>query len=320
MKKLPLDNYLPNVSQLVMGCMGLGGSWDNKAYDKSHLQQAHALVDAALDAGINLFDHADIYTWGKAEQVFGQVLADRPDLRQDIYLQTKCGIRFKDGDIPGRYDFSYDWIMSSVEGSLKRLQTDYIDILELHRPDPLMQLEEVAHAFFDLHKAGKVGFFGVSNMSAQQIHFLQNELNEPLVTNQIEMGLHHTNWLDEGVDVNFASTDFSSGTVEYCRMQGVQLQAWASLSQGYFSGRSCQDQPEHIQKTAELVKRLASEYQVSREAIILAWLFKYPANVQAVIGTTDPQRIQACAEVAKVELSREHWYQLYVSARGRILP
>ena len=315
-----LAKYIEPTSPLVFGCMGLGGGWNDNPVSKEDIEHAHLAVDAALQAGIKVFDHADIYTRGKAEQVFAQVLKQRPELRQTISIQSKCGIRL---DEPKRYDFSAQWIASSVEGILSRLQIEQLDVLMLHRPDPLMEPDEIAQTFANLQQQGKVKHFGVSNMNGAQMHFLQSALSTPLVVNQIEVSLKHLAWLDEGVTSGcsgFSSSNFASGTLEYCRANDVQIQSWGSLGQGLFSGQDTSQQPSNIQNTAKLVAQLAAEYQVSTEAIVLAWLMRHPANIQPVIGTTNPDRIKACAQAEQVQLSREHWYALFVSARGAELP
>ncbi|WP_419833641.1 aldo/keto reductase [Endozoicomonas atrinae] len=323
MNRIPLTIFLPEASRIAAGCMGLGGDWDNSPVSKDHMMQAHQFLDSALESGINFFDHADIYTRGKAEQVFGGVLAERPGLREDIFLQSKCGIRFAEGRVPNRYDFSQDWILHSVENSLTRLNTDYLDLLLLHRPDPLMQPEEVAEAFHQLQKDGKVKHFGVSNMNGHQIKYLQSFLDQPIVVNQLQMSLTHLDWLDEGVLVNHAegqAVSFTPGTVEYCRSHNIQLQAWGCLSKGVFTGKDIHGEPDFIQETASLVNAFSEELGVSREAIVLAWLMRHPAGIQPVIGTTNAQCIKACREAEDIELNREQWYQLYVSARGLMLP
>ena len=323
MKALPLAKHLPNVSRLAYGCMGLGGNWDDQPIDQGHVQQAHEVIDASLEAGINFFDHADIYTFGKAEQVFGKVFAQRPELREQIYLQSKCAIRFDDAAGPKRYDFSPEWIRQSVDGILARLGTDYLDVLLLHRPDPLMEPESVAEAFNVLQASGKVRHVGVSNMQAHQMAHLQHFLDQPLVANQIEISLQRHDWLDEGVTAGHPTSTgvgFSSGTLEYCQLNQVQIQSWGSLCQGLYSGRDVSQADAATQATAALVAELAAQYQVSNEAIVLAFLTRHPAAIQPVIGTTNVARIQACAAASELVLSREHWYALYVTARGAELP
>ncbi|AZG72318.1 aldo/keto reductase [Shewanella livingstonensis] len=323
MTGLPLTEFLPNVSPIVYGCMGLGGGWNNNAITQADIQQTHEVIDTALDNQINYFDHADIYTFGKAESVFGKVLALRPDLREKMYLQTKCGIRLEDSKGPKRYDLSLAWINYSVEKSLTELHTDYIDVLVLHRPDPLMRVTDIADTFHKLKAAGKVRFLGVSNMQQHQISALQRVLDEPLVVNQIEMSLQKHAWLDEtvytgnqdGKDINF-----TPGTIEYCNQHNVQIQAWGSLCQGIYSGISTVGQSDAVTQISQLVATLAAEYNTSPEAILLSWLMRHPSQIQPVIGTTNLERIKACAQVATVSLSREHWYALYVSAKGHELP
>lgn len=319
----PLAHQLRQHSPLVFGCMNLGGGWNSNPLSAADIAEAHLAVDAALDAGIRIFDHADIYTFGKAEQAFGKVLSQRPELRQQISLQSKCGIRFADSNGPQRYDFSKQWLTQSVDNILNRLQTEQLDILLLHRPDPLMQPEEVAATFGQLVQSGKVKHFGVSNMQQHQLALLQSSLVDPLVVNQLELSLGHLAWLDEGTTAGCSGqppVNFSAGTIEYCRRHKVQLQAWGSLSQGLFSGKDVSNQPAHIRATAELVQQLAAEYQVSKEAIVLGWLMRHPAHIQPVIGSIMPQRIAACAQATQVQLSREHWYALYLAARGQPLP
>ena len=323
MPTLPLEQHLPGVSPLAFGCMGLGGGWNRDPIGAEHRREALEAVDAALEAGINFFDHADIYTLGKAEQVFGEVLRERPGLREEIYLQSKCGIRFAEGELPGRYDFSRDWILQSVDGILQRLGVEYLDSLLLHRPDPLMEPEEVAEAFAHLRDTDKVRHFGVSNMQLHQIQFLQASLPAPLVANQISVSLAELDWLEEGVMVGSPlgkDVNFTAGTLQYCRLHGIQIQSWGSLAQGLYSGRDVSDREDRIQDTARQVARLAERHGVSREAIVLGWLMRHPVSIQPVVGSINPTRIRACGEASGVTLSREEWYTLYVAARGQPLP
>ncbi len=304
-------------SRLIYGCMGLGGGWDNNPVGAQDIAQVHQVIDAALESGITLFDHADIYTFGKAEQAFGAALKERPELLSQMQIQSKCGIRFEDAAGPKRYDFSKQWITESVDNILSRLGIEQLDTLLLHRPDPLMNPQEVASAVNQLQQQGKIKQLGVSNMNAHQMAFLQSELSTPIVCNQLEMSLTKLDWLEEGI-TSFASTTL--GAVEYSRSNKVEIQAWGSLSQGLFSGRDVSDQPSAIQNTANLVATLAEEHNVSREAIVLAWLMRHPANIRPVIGTTNVERIKASAQAASVSLTREQWYRLYESARGNEMP
>jgi predicted oxidoreductase len=305
--------------------MPFGGGWNSDPITGDDVLKAEKAVDAALSIGISMFDHADIYTRGKAEETFGRILKQRPDLREQIVIQSKCGIRLGDGTLPGRFDFSRKHILEAVDGSLSRLGVDYLDVLLLHRPDPLVEPDEVAEAFGKLKSAGKVRYFGVSNMSVGQIKFLQHALPDQLVVNQLELSLSHLDWLDQTVHVNQkagASANFADGLMEYCQMELIQIQAWGPLSQGRFTGRSVEKEPENVQKTAALVKRMAAEKETTPEAIVLGWLMRHPAMIQPVIGTTSPERIVACqdAERQSQEMTREEWYTLYVSARGQNMP
>lgn len=324
LKALPLNRRGIPASRIALGCMGLGGGWDYEPLTAENLKQAEEALEAALAIGINFYDHADIYTRGKAEKVFGQLLKARPGLREDIILQSKCGIRLiEPGDTTNRMDLSKEHILSSVDGSLARLGTDYLDILLLHRPDPLMDPEEVAEALYQLKASGKVRHFGVSNMSAAQIKLLETYCGEPFIVNQLHMSLARISWVDAVLSVNrdqWKDVTFPEGTIEYCRAGNIQLQAWGPLAQGLFSGRPLDGQPENIVNTAARVRALADEKGATAEAVVLAWLMAHPAAIQPVIGTVNPQRIAACGGAEQVELSRKEWYELYVSSRGEKLP
>jgi predicted oxidoreductase len=308
-----------NVSQIGFGAMAIGGSWDETPITDTARQAAMKVLRTALDAGINFFDHADIYCNGKSEQVFADLWQDAPHLRQGIYIQTKCGIRF---DPPHRFDFSYDHIIASVEGSLRRLRTDYIDVLLLHRPDPLVELEEVARAFDELHSAGKVRWFGVSNHTAAQMELLRKYLNQALVVNQVEFNLIHTHMLDEGILFNQYNPRLArnEGVIEYCRLNNIALQAWAPLATGRLTGKPRQNDDAHIKITAELVAQLAAEKGVHPETLLIAWILRHPAQVQPLPGTTNPERLLACCDAEQISLTREEWYRLFLAGRGEGLP
>lgn len=326
MKTYRIPNTDLDVTRIAYGCMPLGGAWDNSPLTDDVRKSALISIQAALDAGITFFDHADIYCRGKSEEVFAGVWKDSPNLRQKIYVQSKCGIRFEDEPAPGtgqRFDFSYEHIMRSVEGSLKRLQTDYLDVLLLHRPDPLVEPEEVARAFDELKAAGKVRWFGVSNHTAAQLDLLRKYVRQPIVFNQVAMNVMHTHMLDEGIVFNQdrpAKVIRNEGTIEYCRQHDITLQAWGSLAWGRLTGGNKQPLSEAEAKAAALVAEMAQQKGVSGEAILVAWLLRHPAKVQPVIGTTKPARIAASCEGDGVELTREEWYRLFVAGRGDRLP
>ena len=319
---IPINKALPSASRLVLGCMGLGGGWNNTPLHRQDEQQAFALIDSALEAGITVFDHADIYTFGKAETVFGRYLNAFPQRREQLLLQSKCGIKLATEQQPGYYDLSQAAILTAVDGILSRLQTDYLDILLLHRPDPLLEPAEIAAAFTQLLQQGKVRHFGVSNMAWPQLQLLQHYLPMPLRVNQLEMSLQRHHFIEETLLTGMAegaSRHFGYGTVEHCQQQDIQLQSWGSLAQGRYS-QAQPDESAAEQQTRLLVSRLAAEYQVAPEAIVLAWLLRHPAQIQPVIGTSKPERLKAALQAEQVRLSREHWYQLYIAARGAPLP
>ncbi|MFJ4342756.1 aldo/keto reductase family oxidoreductase [Streptomyces sp. NPDC088915] len=312
----------PTTDRLVLGCMGLGGPWDAESYTAADVEAAEKAVEAALDSGITAFDHADIYGRGKAEAVFGEVLARDPSLRARIGIQSKCGIVLARGDRPGLYDLRGASIVRRVEETLTRLRTDVLDTLLLHRPDPLADPEDVADALHSLHEQGLVRRFGVSNMNAPQIARLQAHLSLPLAVNQLEMSLARRDWLEDGVLVNTpasAANGFPAGTVEHCLAHGVALQAWAPLAQGRFTGRQ-ETKEEHA--TADLVARLAEAKDTTPETIVLWWLQRHPARVVPVIGTTSPTRIRSCHDAATTDphLTHEEWYDLWLTSRGLPLP
>jgi predicted oxidoreductase len=318
----PLLTTLPTAGSLVFGCMGLGGDWNTPGISAEARRMSYQALDSALEQNFTLFDHADIYTRGKAEQVFGDYLALHPGLREKLLIQTKCAIRFKDDEAVGRYDFSAGYIRQQVELSLRQLQCGYIDMLLLHRPDPLMDVQEVATVLQTLQQEGKIRHVGVSNFGVPQLQLLQSALAQPILINQLEMSLAKIDWLEQNVltgMVQGAAHFFGYGTVEHCQQHQVQIQAWGSLAQGLFSGGKS-PQTSAQQHTADLVLQLAALYQCSPEAIVLGWLLRHPAGIQPVIGTTNPSRIKACAEARNIQLSREHWYALYVASRGQPLP
>ena len=325
MEKFVIPNTDLEVSRLAMGCMGLGGGFAaDVVLTAEHERQARAFLDTADELGVNFFDHANIYGRGRSEEIFGRILKERPSLRDRIVIQSKCGIRWEN-DPPGtpqRFDFSRDHILESVDAILKRLGTDRLEILLLHRPDCLWEGEEIADAFEDLQSSGKVLHFGVSNQNRFQMEYLQSFLPSPLVANQVEMNLLHHGFVEVSISFNQNSPRYPDGwegTMEYCRMNGVSLQAWSPLAQGVFGG-SMDGQPDNVKNAGALVAEYAQRYNAPTEAILLAWLLKHPANIQPVLGTTRPERLRACAKALSVSLSREEWYSLFAAARGAPMP
>lgn len=310
-------------SRIAYGCMQLSRAWDATPVNAEERRQAQRLVETALAGGITLFDHADIYARGKSEQIFGDVLRASPGLRDRMVLQSKCGIRFAD-DPPGtsgRYDFSHAHIVASVDGSLSRLGVDHLDVLLLHRPDALVEPDEVARAFDDLHAAGKVRHFGISNHTAGQIELLRRHLRQPLVANQVEASLLHHHLIDDGVVANTTGHAYASasGTLDYCRLHDIRVQAWSPLAGGKLATSSEFADPV-VRGTSLLLRQLAEAKNVTPEAIQLAWLLRHPAGIQPIVGTTDPARLAACCAADGVTLSREEWYALFTAARGGRVP
>lgn len=311
------------VSRIAYGCMQLSRAWDDEPPTPAERRQTAALVEAALEQGINLFDHADIYARGKSERLFGEVLAAAPSLRDRIVLQSKCGIRLAHHprpDSPGRYDFSHDHLVGSVDGILRRLRTDRLDILLLHRPDPLGEPDEIARAFDALHRSGKVRHFGVSNHNATQIALLQASLDQPLVINQVEISLLHHHLINEGVITATQGTPYTAaaGTLDHCRLHGLLVQAWSPLAGGRLS-RPDSAEPA-LRPAAEAVAAVAARHSLSAEAVMLAWLLRHPAGLQPIVGTTQVPRLRDCAAADGLRLDREDWYSLFTAARGGPVP
>lgn len=276
--------------------------------------EVRTLIGTARDAGIDFFDHADIYgeTLHACERRFAEAMQLTPAEREQVTLQTKCGI-VKDGPY---FDFSYEHIIESVEGSLEALQTDYLDILLLHRPDALVEPDEVARAFDELEASGKVRAFGVSNHTPSQLELLRRSVRQPIVANQLQLSITHAPIIAQGISANmqgfWQSTMLDGGIVDYCRMNGITIQAWSPLQAGFFSGvfLGSADYPE----LNSAIDRLAEKYDVAPIAIATAWITRHPANMQVVLGTTNPSRVADAAAGSAVPLTRAEWYELFRAA------
>lgn len=305
MRQIRLGNGALEVPQIGLGCMRITGLGTK--------QMIRKLIGTAMDQGINFFDHADIYAKGEAERVFGEAID--PALREKMVIQTKCAIR------PGIcYDFSKEHILASVEGSLKRLNTDYIDILLLHRPDTLMEPEEVAEAFNTLKRQGKVRYFGVSNQNPGQIELLNHYCGNQIIVNQLQLSIPHCPIIDAGLNVNIhndAGIDRDGGILEYCRLKGITIQAWSPFQGGASKGVFLSS--EKFSVLNRLIDELAEKYHVTNNAIAVAWILRHPAKIQTIVGSTSKQRIADIAQAAHVTLTREEWYALYMAA-GKQLP
>ncbi len=304
MKSIQIGGKLA-ASEIALGCMRISGLGT---------QQAARLIGMALDCGIDFFDHADIYGGGRSEEVFAEALSTMPGARGKLKLQSKCGIR------KGFFDFSKEHILSSVEGSLKRLKTDRLDALLLHRPDTLMEPEEVAEAFLALERAGKVLHFGVSNQNPAQMELLSSAVSQPLMINQLQFSIMHTGMIDSGINVNMksdASADRDGSVLEYCRLKGVTIQPWSPFMYGFFEGVFLGNDkfPELNAKIAEL----AARYAVPDSAIAIAWILRHPARMQPIVGTTNPERLRDICRASEIRLTRQEWYEVYLAA-GNTLP
>jgi predicted oxidoreductase len=276
-------------------------------------QEVDELLAAAWDSGIDFYDHADIYGGGRSEEVFAGALSRTSIRREEILIQSKCGIR------KGMFDFSRDHILAAVEGSLRRLQTDYLDVLLLHRPDTLVEPEEVADAFSQLHRAGKVRHFGVSNMNPGQIELLRRHVEQPLIANQLQLSLTNTGMIDAGFNVNMEidpSIVRDGGILEYCRLHDITIQPWSPFQYGFFEGVFLGN--DKFPELNRAIDAMAADKGVTNSAIAVAWLLRHPAKMQPILGTTQPQRVREIARAAQVEMTREEWYRLYLAAGNRL--
>ncbi|WP_423218052.1 aldo/keto reductase family oxidoreductase [Streptococcus equinus] len=296
------------ISEVVLGLMRIS---------EMTVDQVEELIESALAVGINAFDIADCYGHGECERILGEVLKRRPDLREKMWIQSKCGIRMEDFTY---FDFSKEHILEAVDGILERLGVDYIDSLLLHRPDALMEPEEIAEAFDILKAQGKVIDFGISNQNPMMMELIKKDVKQPLVANQLQLSAAFTPSFDAGFHVNMkqdAGIVRDSSIFEYCRLNDVVIQAWSVLQFDYFGGVFLGS--EKYPELNRVLERLAEKYQVTPSAIAIAWVLRYPAQMQAVIGTTKSERIAQAAKAADIVLTRKEWYEIYLAA-GNDLP
>lgn len=312
------------ISRLAYGCMKLGGEGNDAPLTARDRARARDVIECALERGINFFDHADVYGRGKAEAAFGEALRELGVAREKIIIQTKCGIRLADTPAPGaptRFDFSYAYLMDAAQASLKRLQTEYLDLLLLHRPDALAQPEEIARAFDALHQRGMVRYFGVSNHTAAQIQLLRKFVAQPLVVNQVELNLLRADLIDEGLFFNTAPRAYTGAadTLDYCRVNDILIQAWASVAGGALINPAL-NAAARVRAVAALIADIAHARNTTREALALAWLLRHPAPIQPILGTTNLEHLAACCRADDITLTREEWYLLLQTARGAPVP
>lgn len=306
MKQVAWGTSKLKVPAIVMGCMRINGI---------STEEAAGLVRQAVESGVNFFDNADIYGGGSCEELFAKAVKRAGVKREEMFLQSKCGI------VPGkRYDFSKEHIISSVEASLKRLGTEYLDSLLLHRPDALMEPEEVAEAFDELESSGKVRYFGVSNQTPMQIELLKKAVKQPLMANQLQFGVAHASMVRSGLEANMMTDGAlvrDGGVLDYCRIHDVTIQAWSPFQYGMFEGVFLGN--EKFPELNQTIDEIAARYNVSNTAIAVAWILRHPADMQVLSGTMNPKRFADICEAANIKLTRQEWYDIYLAA-GNVLP
>ena len=308
MRYITLGQDDKELSEIVLGMM--------RIKDKS-VKEVEELVATALSIGINAFDLADIYGRGRCEELLGLVLKNRPDLREEMWIQSKCGIRIEEFTY---FDFSKDYIIKSVDGILQRLKIDHLDSLLLHRPDALMESDQVAEAFDLLYKQGKVRNFGVSNQNPMMMELLKKDVKQPLAVNQLQLSAAFTPGFESGFHVNMEDSQAAmrDGSIfEYCKLHDVVIQAWSVLQFGYFKGNFVGN--EKFQALNQVLDRLAIKYGVTSSTIAISWILRYPAKMQAVVGTTNPKHLREVSQAANFSLTRKEWYEIYLAA-GNNLP
>ena len=308
MRYITLGQDDKELSEIVLGMM--------RIKDKS-VKEVEELVETALSVGINAFDLADIYGRGRCEELLGLVLKNRPDLREKMWIQSKCGIRIEEFTY---FDFSKDYIIKSVDGILQRLKIDHLDSLLLHRPDALMESDQVAEAFDLLYKQGKVRNFGVSNQNPMMMELLKKDVKQPLAVNQLQLSAAFTPGFESGFHVNMEDSQAAmrDGSIfEYCKLYDVVIQAWSVLQFGYFKGNFVGN--EKFQALNQVLDRLAIKYGVTSSTIAISWILRYPAKMQAVVGTTNPKHLREVSQAANFSLTRKEWYEIYLAA-GNNLP
>ena len=304
MYKIELGKSGIEVPTIAVGCMRISNM---------SKESMAVFINTAIENGAYFFDHADIYDGGKCENLFGEVVSS--SLRDKLIIQTKCGI------VPGKmFDFSYEHIIRSAEESLKRLKTDYIDVFLLHRPDALVEPEEVARAFDELKASGKVRAFGVSNQNPYQMQLLQNSLDMPLCVNQLQFGIMHTPMIQAGINVNMyndSAVGRDGGVLDYCRLNKITVQPWSPVQYGFFEG--CFIENEKFPELNRTMDEIAGRYGVNKNTIAFAWILRHPAKMQPVTGTTNIDRLKDYIKATEISLTREEWYDIYRAA-GNILP
>ena len=305
MYKINLGSSNFKVPTMAVGCMRINGT------DKKN---AEIFLRTAIEYGANFFDHADIYGRGECEEIFSDVLNMGSDIREKIILQTKCGI------VPGKmYDFSKEHIINSVDKSLKRLKTDYVNVLLLHRPDALCEPEEVAEAFSVLKKSGKVLHFGVSNHNPMQIELLKKYLDVPIVANQLQLSITNCTMISNSINVNmenYSSTMRDGSVLDYSRLNDITIQPWSPFQYGFFEGVFIDS--EKFPELNKTLSEISEKYNVTKTTIAFSWLLRHPAKFQPVTGTMNVERLKDCIKATEIKLTREEWYEIYKSAGNKL--
>ena len=304
MKRITVGGVIP-ASAVSLGCMRMAGL-DEKGVD--------TIMETALECGVDFFDHADIYGGGRSEKYFGAYLKRNPSLREKITVQTKCAIH------DGQYDFSKEHILKSVDGSLMRLGLDYVDVLLLHRPDTLMEPDEVGEAFDLLYSSGKVKYFGVSNHNSMQMELLKTGVKQPLIINQLQFSPTEAGMITSGMNVNMKNDEsvmHDGSFLEYSRIKNITIQTWSPFQYGFFEGPYIDNDkfPELNGKLEEI----GEKYGLSKTGVAAAWILRHPANMQLIAGTMNKVRLGEICKAADVVLTRKEWYDIYCSA-GHMLP
>jgi predicted oxidoreductase len=304
MRTIPLGKSELQVPVIAVGCMRI---------QKLNQTEAEKFIKTALELSANFFDHADVYGNGACEELFAKAIGMTPALREQMILQSKVGIR------PNMFDFSREHILEGVNGSLKRLQTEYLDILLLHRPDALVEPEEVAEAFDILHSAGKVRYFGVSNQKPMQIELLCKYLHQEIQCNQLQLSIPHSQMISNGIYVNMeneGAIDRDGSILDYCRLHQITIQPWSPFQYGFFEGVFL-DNPK-FPELNRVINRIAGAHGISNTTIAIAWLLRHPAKMQPVTGTMNINRLKDCVKAADVILSREEWYEIFIAAGNKL--
>lgn len=306
MRTMKLGKSNLHVPVIAVGCMRI---------NKISRTEAESFVGKALEQGANFFDHADIYGNGECEEIFADAIHMNASVREKIILQSKCGIRKGIS-----FDFSKEHILNAVDGSLRRLKTDYLDVLLLHRPDALVEPDEVAEAFDKLQSSGKVRNFGVSNQNPMQIQLLQKSLKQPIIANQLQLSITNATMISAGINVNMlneSAINRDGSVLDFCRLNDITIQPWSPFQFGFFKGVFLGN--ENFPELNAKINEIATKYNVTNTTIVIAWLLRHPAHMQPVTGTMNPERLKNCVMASDICLTREEWYAIYRAA-GNILP